>query len=271
VVIYDISEDMLKTAEKHVRKMTKTMGIYSNFSQEEFLAAPDRISYTTHPEEAAKGVDLINESVPEDPKLKGDIFKKFHELCSPETIFTTNTSSLIPSMFAEASGRPEKMCALHFHVVNMTKIVDVMPHPGTSSETVDTVIEFAKSIGQIPIALNSEHYGYVYNHMLMALIDSALSIASRGVATVEDIDRSWMGVMNSHIGPFGILDSIGLLTCYKVTDFWANAKNDKKAKGNAEFLKKYVDQGKLGIKSGEGFYSYPNPSYMQPGFVSSNT
>jgi 3-hydroxybutyryl-CoA dehydrogenase len=172
-------------------------------------------------------------------------------------------------MFADVTGRPEKFCALHFHVVNMTKIVDVMPHPGTSKDTMDTVIEFSKRIGQIPIVLNTEHYGYVFNHMLMALMDSALSIASRGVASVEDIDRAWMGVMNSHIGPFGIMDSIGLLTSYKVTDFWANVRKDKKAMANAAFLKQYVDQGKLGIKTGAGFYTYPNPAYAQPDFVSS--
>lgn len=269
VVIYDISDEMLKTAERYIRKSTKTMGLYSTFSPEEFEAAPDRISYTSNPEEAARGVDLVNESVPEDPSLKGKIFSQFNALCHPDTIFTTNTSSLVPSMFAQATGRPEKLCALHFHVVNMTKIVDVMPHPGTSEETFQTVVEFAKRIGQIPITLKTEHYGYVYNNMLMSLMDSALSIASRGVASIEDIDRSWMGVMNTHLGPFGIMDSIGLLTCFKVTDFWANMKNDKKAIANAAFIKQYVDQGKLGIKTGEGFYTYPDPAYARPDFIGS--
>ncbi|MBU1171832.1 MAG: 3-hydroxyacyl-CoA dehydrogenase [Proteobacteria bacterium] len=270
VVIYDISETMLATAEKYIRKSTGTMGLYGAFTPQEYESAVKRIQYTSNPKEAADGVDLVNESVPEDPGLKGQIFSQFNALCPPDTIFTTNTSSLVPSMFAQATGRPDKFCALHFHVVNMTKIVDVMPHPGTSSETLETVIEFAKRIGQIPIALSSEHYGYVYNHMLMSLLDSALSIASRGVATVEDIDRSWMGVMNTAIGPFGIMDSIGLMTSYKITDFWANVKKDKKAMANAAFIKQYVDQGKLGIKTGEGFYSYPNPSYAHPAFISSN-
>lgn len=267
VVIYDISDEVLEKSEKSIRKSTKTMGLYSSFSKEDFEAALERITYSSNPKIAAEGVDLVNESVPEDPKLKGKIFSEFNTLCSPGTIFTTNTSSLVPSMFADATGRPEKFCALHFHVVNMTRIVDVMPHPGTSKETLETVTEFARRIGQIPIVLGSEHYGYVFNHMLMALMDSALTIASRGVASVHDIDRAWMGVMNNHIGPFGIMDSIGLETSYKVTDFWANVRKDKKALANAEFLKKYVDQGKLGIKTGEGFYSYPNPAYAKPDFI----
>ena len=267
VVIYDISGELLEKAEKRIRKMTAHMGLYDAFTKNDFQKAPDRISYSNDPEKAAKDVDIVNESIPEDPKLKGRIFNRFNSLCSPETIFTTNTSSLLPSMFADATGRPEKFCALHFHVVTTTKVVDVMPHPGTSQQTIDVVTRFAKKIGQIPIVLKKEHNGYIYNHMLMGLIESALNVASKNIAAPEDIDRAWMGVMNADIGPFGIIDGIGIGTAHKVTDYWANIRQSKKAMANAAFLKKYVDAGTLGVMTGKGFYSYPGPLYAEPGFV----
>lgn len=267
VVIYDISKELLEKAKKRNQKMPLHMGLYDTFSQEDFQQASGRISYTDNPEIAAQGVDIVNESIPEDPKLKSDVFNQFNALCPPEAIFTTNTSSLIPSMFAEATGRPEKFCALHFHVITTTKIVDVMPHPETSSETINVVTEFAKRIGQIPIVLKKEHNGYVFNHMLMALLDSALSIASNGISTPEEVDRAWMGVMNHFIGPFGIIDSIGIGTVHKVTEYWAGMSKDKKALDNAAFLKKYVDAGTLGIMTNKGFYNYPAPAYAEPDFV----
>ncbi len=97
--------------------------------------------------------------------------------------------------------------------------------------------------------------------MLSTLFLSALTLASKGVASVEDIDRSWMGVMRTPIGPFGIMDQVGLTTVWTITEYWAHKTGDEQAKANADFLKKYVDQGALGFKTMKGFYSYPNPAY----------
>jgi len=133
---------------------------------------------------------------------------------------------------------------------------------------VDLVKAFAEKLDQVAIVLTKEHNGYVFNNMFMALLDSALGLASKGVTSVKEIDRSWMGVMHTFIGPFGLMDSVGLDTVYKITDYWAQKLNNPKALANAAFIKGYLDQGKLGIKSGEGFYTYPNPDYMKPNFVS---
>ena len=169
----------------------------------------------------ARDIDIVSESVPEDPKLKGEIFSKIHGACPERTIFTTNTSTLLPSMFAQATGRPEKLAALHFHDVRISTIVDVMPHPGTSRETVELVRDFAVRIGQTPIVMERESPGYVFNFMLSNLFQSAQTLAANGVASVEDIDRSWMGVTHMITGPFGIMDSVGLDTVWKITNYWA--------------------------------------------------
>jgi 3-hydroxybutyryl-CoA dehydrogenase len=174
---------------------------------------------------------------------------------------------ILPSMFAEDTGRPDKLVALHFHDVRATQIVDVMAHPGTCEETFDLVCQFAVRIGQIPITLRKESPGYVFNSMLTALFQAAHTLAANGVTSVEEIDRAWMGVTHMPIGPFGIMDSIGIETVWKVTDYWANQLKDEQYAKNALFLKQYVDEGLLGQKTGRGFYSYPDPVYRKPDFV----
>ncbi len=268
VVLYDLNQDILVKALERMGRKAGKMVKMNQYTQEQADQAIARISTTTDPEIAAKDVDIISESVPEDPKLKGRIFAQFDALCRKDTVFTTNTSSLLPSQFAGDSGRPDRLCALHFHDTSMTNVVDVMPHPGTSAETVALVKAFAEKLDQVAIVLTKEHNGYVFNNMFMALLDSALGLASKNVTSIQEIDRSWMGVMHTFIGPFGLMDSVGLDTVYKITDYWAQKLDSPKARANAAFLKKFVEQGKLGLKSGEGFYSYPNPEYIQPNFVS---
>ncbi len=216
-----------------------------------------RISATTDPAEAAHEADLVSESVPEDPALKGRVFAELDRLCPARTIFATNTSSLVPSLFADATGRPDRLAALHFHQpVWSATIVDVMPHPGTSPETVETLVGFAGRIGQVPIRLLRESPGYVFNAMYNALNREAITLAANGVATVEDIDRAWTTVTKMPNGPFGMLDHVGIDTAWHITDYWARTLGDAQLTRNAAFLKGYLDQGRAGVKSGRGFYDY---------------
>lgn len=267
VVIYDIQEELLTKALAIIQKMAGTYVRLKRITQEEAQAAIGRIKTTTVPEEAARDIDLVNESVPEDPVLKGKVFSLFHSLCPPRTIFTTNTSTLLPSMFAEATGRPDKFLALHFHDLRTNTVVDIMPHPGTDEEAIHAVQGFAKRMGLIDIILNKESSGYVFNAMLRAFLESAQTLAANGISSIEDIDRSWMGVMNMPVGPFGLMDSIGIDTAWKVTAYWAKQTGNAQLQKNADFLKQFVERGEVGQKTGKGFYNYPGPSFRKPGFI----
>ncbi len=267
VALYDVAQDVLDKSLKRLNRLAAEFTVAGKLTEEEACQALDRISATTDAAAAAAEADLVSESVPEDPKLKGRVFAQFNELCPERTVFTTNTSSLVPSMFAEATGRPIQFAAFHFHDVRLTNVVDIMPHPQTAPETVALIKAFAKKIGQVAIVMEKENYGYVFNFMLMDWMKSAQTLASRNIATVEDIDRAWMGVMHAPAGPFGIMDSIGLDTALKVTDYWAEVLDDQQAKMNADFLRQYVEAGSLGVKSGCGFYEYPKPAYARPGFI----
>ncbi len=266
--VYDISTTALDKAAQRMRRLADKFVSRRRVSDDEAAAALNRIRMTTDPAEAAEQIDFLSESVPEDAELKCRVFEEFNRLCPAHVMFTTNSSSLIPSMMADATGRPEKFAAFHFHNTLTTRIVDIMPHPGTSAETVARIEAFARHLGQVPILLRKENHGYVFNAMLMNLCDTALYLAAGGVADIEEIDRSWMGVMGMEIGPFGIMDTIGLDTVLSVNQIWARQLNDPKAIANVNFLRQFVDAGRLGTKTGQGFYAYPGPAYAEVGFVS---
>lgn len=266
-IVYDAFEQALEGAEHRLKLVADHLVRNRRVDKKAAAKALERIRFTSDPVKAGKNADLINESVPEDPQLKVKVFARFNEICPAHTLFTTNTSTLVPSMIAHATGRPDRFCALHFHDCAITNVVDVMPHPGTSEQTMDAVMAFSRDIGQFPVELKKEQTGYVFNTMLMELIAAALGLASGQVASVKDIDRAWMGIMKTAVGPFGLMDSIGLGTVHKVTDYWAEKTDNPKGKKNAAFLKAYVDKGYLGIKTGKGFYTYPEPEFMEPEFM----
>ncbi len=217
-----------------------------------------RITSTTDPKEAVIGVDLVSESVTENLDLKIGVYKLFAPLFPKHAIITTNTSYLLPSQLVEASGAGERFCALHFHDVFTMNVVDVMPHPETAPWLTSLLMDFGKTIHQIPVHVGVENHGYIFNQMLLSLIGAAGDLLSRKVATIQDIDKSWMGNTKMGMGPFGMLDQIGLETAWHIT----SSLSDKKSQRFAAILKEKVDAGKLGIKTGSGFYDYPNPEYL---------
>lgn len=264
VSLYDASSEALDTGLNRIRGYVRYLTGQGRTSAEVL----NRINSTSNLAAAAATADLVSESVPEDPVLKGQVFAELNAYCPPHTIFTTNSSTLLPSMFAEASGRPDRLIALHFHLpVWDANVADVMAHAGTAPEVVEMVTRFARRIGQIPIVTQRESSGYVFNAMLSALTGAAVDLAAGGVATVADVDRAWMGVMKMPIGPFGIMDAVGLDTVWKITDFWATATGSPQLRMNADFVKGYLDRGRAGQKVGAGFYDYPNPAYSQQDFL----
>jgi 3-hydroxybutyryl-CoA dehydrogenase len=272
VVVHDTDPAALEAAPARLRgygEAPVAAGLIDAGRLERALASIECIA---DPAAAAAGVDLVSESVPEDPELKGKVLGQFNDLCPPRAVFTTNASTLLPSMFAAATGRPAQFAALHFHIpVWSSNVVDVMPHPGTSAETTELLLGFAARIGQIPIRLRKENFGYVFNALYTAINREALTLVANGITSVEDVDRAWMGIMKMPIGPFGMLDGVGLDTVWHITDYWARLTSDPQTTANAAFVRNYLDRGRLGVKSGSGFYEYPHPAYEAPGFVESGT
>lgn len=263
VTVYDIHQKSLDFSLVTMQKILHHLhqsGRISRGQDKEVLA---RIKFTLDPKEAVKDADFINESVTEEVDIKKMVWKQFGEIAPDKTIFTTNTSYMLASMFAEDSGRPKRFCAFHFHDVFYSRVVDIMPHPETDPGLIPILEDLGRKLNQVPVILKKENPGYIFNTMLMALLGAAGKLLTGEVASIEDIDRSWMVNFHMPMGPFGILDSIGLDTAWHVT----HKMPDRASIAFAALLKKYIDNGKLGEKTGEGFYTYPNPTYKAQDFV----
>ena len=262
VSVYDISATGLEQSKVTMQKILHQLRKSGNDDLPETIEILNQIQFTTSPQEAVKNADFINESVTEELDIKIQVWKQFGDLAPEKTWFTTNTSYLLPSMLAEATGRPDKFCAFHFHDVFYSRVVDIMPHPSTDPSMIPMLEKLGKKLNQVPVLVRKENQGYIFNAMLLALLGAAGKLLTKEIASIEDIDRSWMVNFHMPMGPFGIMDSIGLDTAWHVV----HNLPDKASQAFAELLKSYLDQGKLGEKSGEGFYKYPNPKFKQSGF-----
>ena len=202
--------------------------------------------------------DFVVEAVVENREIKTAFYKSIADILPEHTVVATNTSTLLPSMFAEATKRPDKFLAMHFsnHIWRFNT-AEIMRHEGTSDEAFETVAEFAKRIGMIPLKLNKEQPRYILNSLLVPFVHSAMLLLAEGVSDVETIDLTWMVSTGAPFGPFRFLDAIGLRTIYNIyLSIPASGDETTPAGKVRKMLDRYIEQGKIGESAGAGFYSY---------------
>ncbi len=216
--------------------------------------ALDRITRTADLAAALADADLVIEAVPENPQIKTDTWTQVGRRAPEKTIFTTNSSTLLPSAFMAASGRPDRFLALHYaNHIWAQNTAEIMGTPKTSPEVYAKVVAFATEQGMVPIELKKEQPGYVLNSILVPLLNAASALWINGVPDIETIDKTWRIGIGTPRGPFEIFDSVGLTTAYNVS-----IMGDETSRRFAERIKAdYIDEGKLGAATGEGFYTYP--------------
>ena len=270
VTVYDAFEKGLKRGKQFHQQFANLFLSTRGASQEDIDQTFARLTYTTNLAEAVKDADLISESIPEDLDIKKAFYIELSQLAPEKTIFTTNSSTLLPSQYAVETGRPEKFLALHFaNWIWDANIGEVMGHPETNSKYFDIVITFAKNIGMVPIPIHKEQHGYVINSLLGPLLQAAGNLLVNNVSDFETIDKTWMITSGTKMGPCAIMDMVGLETVYNIEKLWAEKLNDKLGFARAAYFKKnFIDKNKLGMKTREGFYKYPNPKYKESDFLS---
>ena len=207
---------------------------------------------------ALEDADLVIESMSEDPQAKIDVYTKMKDLLPEKTVICTNSSTLLPSMFAEYTGRPGKYCALHFaNTIWKNNTAEVMGHPGTESEVFERVVRFAAEINMVPLKLFKEQPGYILNSMLVPFLSAAQGLWANEVSDPETIDLTWKLATGAPAGPFQILDIVGLETAYNINQM----KPDAAVEGTlvnriGKMLKEKIDKGETGVNAGKGFYNY---------------
>lgn len=237
---------------------------YETFDEEACIANVEKaysgLKLELDLKKAVEDADLIIESMAENEKEKIAFYKRLAPLLPEKTIIATNSSTLLPSTFAKYTGRPEKYLSLHFaNSIWKNNMAEVMAQAKTESNYFEQVADFAKEIRMIPLPVRKEKSGYLLNSMLVPLLFSGMDLYVNGISDPESIDKAWTLGTGAPKGPFQILDTVGLTTAYNIVQMYVKVPSflaPYNFKGMEKMLKKYIDEGKLGMSSGEGFYKY---------------
>ncbi|MFJ2370413.1 3-hydroxyacyl-CoA dehydrogenase [Microbacterium sp. NPDC087665] len=256
VIAYDLTNDAVSDARA---RLTKLAAVYVaddvvGATAESTTTALNRIRFSTDLADAVSEADLVIEAVPEDIGIKRALYEKLSALAPAGAVFATNSSTLLPSDLKDFTGRPDRFLALHYaNNVWRQNTAEVMGTTDTDPAVYEAVVDFARRSGLEPIELKKEKAGYVLNSLLVPLLNAAAELLLEGIAAPETIDKTWRIATGAPTGPFQIYDVIGLKTAYNV----AVANPEPGSQAWAAYLKaNYIDKGKLGTATGEGFYRY---------------
>lgn len=204
-------------------------------------------------------VDLAIEVVIEDLELKKKVFKELDDLCGSEVIIASNTSSMSITEIAAATKRPDKVCGMHFfNPVPLMKLVEIIRGYETSDETVDTATGLARKMGKITVEVKKDSPGFIVNRIMIPHMLEAIKIVEEGIATIEDVDTAVKNGLNYPMGPFELMDLTGIDIAYFVTEYFYKELNKESKWVSPNLLKTMIRAGKLGRKTGGGWYDFGN-------------
>ncbi len=226
-----------------------------------------KIKQYTDLTEAVGEADLVVEAISENVVLKREIFEKIDAAAPPRAILATNSSSIPISRIESATKRPEKCLNLHFYFPVMgTNMVDVMGGSKTAPEIIEAGKAWVRSVGCVPLTVKKEILGFCFNRVWRAIKRETLYMWGNGFVDFKDVDRAWMIFYGTPQGPFGLMDRVGLDVVYDIEMVYYNESKDPKDHP-PEAFKAMVDRKELGVKTGKGFYTYPDPEYSRPDFL----
>ena len=229
-------------------------GYWPNFSA---IELSQRLNMAESLADIDQSFDLVLESVSEQFSLKRRIIQTYSKRFPWPTIIASNSSYFTPSMMQPHAVSPERFANFHFHVpIWRATLADIVPGPLTDASTITRLTEFAVRIGQTPLVQTVENPGYVFNWMLRALMQSALQLVDRGVAVPADIDLAWKKVTGMPIGPFGMMDQIGVDLIHQTMSHARFVDGDDVWQPLMDVLQPYIDRNQLGVKTGRGFFDY---------------
>jgi len=255
VSLIDISENSLEKALQTIGKNLDRQVAKEKISQADKERTLNHISTYTSTEEGVKGVDLVVEAATENMQIKLKIFEELDQLCAKEVVLASNTSSISITKIASATNRPEKVIGMHFmNPVPVMKLVEIIRGYATSDRVTESIMELSKKLKKVPVEVN-DYPGFIANRILMPMINEAIYSLYEGVAGVKEIDTVMKLGMAHPMGPLQLADFIGLDVCHSILEVLHRGFGQDKY-APCPLLVNMVTANKLGIKSGEGFYSY---------------
>jgi len=267
VAFHDVSPDSLELAICSIKEEMGRRAAEGETTPEEEQAILGRITATTDLEEAASSVDLIIEAVPERLELKREVFGRLDEVCADHAILATNSSSIRVSKIEGATCRPDRVLNMHFYSGPWRRsIVELMRGTSTSDDTMLRAREFAEAIGVIPLVVLRESTGFIFNRVWRAVKRECLHLVDEGIASFEDVDRTWICLYGTEMGPFGMMDRVGLDVVRDIEMVYYRESGDERDRPPRVLLEK-IERGELGVKTGRGFYSYPDPVFRNPSWI----
>jgi 3-hydroxybutyryl-CoA dehydrogenase len=267
VRLFDISEEALEKASEHIHQELKIWTSEGKITPEEVEAILSRVSFHDDLAEAVEGVALVIEAVPERLDLKREVFAQLDDVCDDATILATNSSSIRISKIEDATGRLDKVLNTHFYNTPWKRsIVELMRGTGTSDETLERVRRFMVSIGITPLMVLKESTGFIFNRVWRAIKRECLHLVDQGVSSFQDVDRAWMTLYETPYGPFGMMDGVGLDVVRDIERVY-HEESGAERDAPPRLLLEMIERGELGVKTGKGFYTYPDPAYLEPGFL----
>ena len=268
VLAYDTNEQSFIKGIENIRNLSRAVKRKPTVTIEDWERGIDRLQFCDQLEEALADADLVIEAVPENLELKRKVHKQLDAIASPHAILATNSSSIPISKIESATQRPDRCLNLHFYIPAMgLNMVDIMGGSRTSAQTMATGKSWIQSIGCIPLEVRKEILGFCFNRVWRAIKRETLYMWAEGFVDFKDIDRAWMIFTGMPLGPFGIMDNVGLEVVYDIEMVYYNESEDPKDHP-PEALKSMIERNELGVKTGKGFYTYPDPEYTKPGFIS---
>lgn len=265
VVAYNKHVD---SAKKRLAALQPAYEADCGLSKADFDKVLDQIVVTDDLTKAAQDVDYVIEALPENIAVKEQFYQQLSKLAPAQTVFASNSSTMVPSQLVKFVDRPDKY--LHMHFANRIwkcNVAEIMGTEKTDPAVFQEVVDFAHQIKMVPIPIHKEQPGYVLNSLLIPFLVSAMLLWVNGVADPETVDKDWMISTGAPVGPFMMLDDVGLRTTYQIMMGLYQTRGNDYFKTIADKLKVMIDAGKNGRESGQGFYSYPHPAFEDPEFL----
>ena len=256
VVMRDIEDAFVERGMKNIDRFLSKSVEKGKLESKEKDAILGRITGTTDMSRL-KDVDFVIEAVIEDLELKKSVFKELDELCRPEVVLASNTSSMSLTEIAAATKRPENVCGMHFfNPVPLMRLVEVIRGYATSDETVAITTDLAKKMGKTTVEVKKDSPGFIVNRIMIPHMVEAIKIVEEGIATKEDVDTAVKNGLNYPMGPFELMDLTGIDIRYFVNEYFHKELNKELKWVSPNLFKTMIRAGKLGRKTGEGWYDY---------------